>query len=486
MNLAPGIVETILMFASLLLLLSIIASKVSGKIGVPMLLLFLVIGMLAGSEGPGGIYFDDAGIAQAVGVVALVLILFAGGLDTKWKSVKPVLRQGIALSTAGVLLTTLLLGWFIHVLTELTWVESMLLGSIVSSTDAAAVFAVLRSRNVRLKHDLQSLLELESGSNDPMAVFLTLGFIRLLLEPETSLLAFIPMFIQQMIVGAVIGYGAGLVIIRIINRLRLEYEGLYPVLTLSLIFLTYSLITLIGGNGFLAAYIAGIVIGNGEFIHKRSILRFHDGLAWLMQIIMFITLGLLVFPSQLIPVFGVGMLIAIILMLAARPLGVYITLMFSRFNFREKTMIAWVGLRGAVPIILATFPLLAGVDEADIIFDIVFFVVITSALIQGTSIPYVARWLRVEEPEAVSKPTLLKAEDIRSCLTEVSIPQGSPFVDKQIVEAGFPERAIILLVNRGGEIFTPTGGTVIQSGDILLLTGDDESIEETKSIVSQD
>ncbi len=357
-------IEYLLLAASGLLLLSVIASKASGRLGVPALLLFLLIGMLAGSDGPGGIHFDDPWFAQSLGVVALAFILFAGGLDTHWASVRPVLGYGVALSTLGVAITAGLVGWFATVALEMSWTDGLLIGAIVSSTDAAAVFAVMRSRSVSLREPLKPLLELESGSNDPMAVFLTLGLISLITGASGSPLDLIPMFVRQMVLGAAIGYGTGKLMVLLVNRLRLEYEGLYPVLTLSLVLLTYSGSTWLGGNGFLAVYLAGLMMGNSEFLHKRSLMRFHDGLAWLMQIAMFLTLGLQVFPTQLVPIAGPGLLLALFLMVCARPVSVFATLAFTGLSFKKKTMVAWVGLRGAVPIILATFPLLAGVPQA--------------------------------------------------------------------------------------------------------------------------
>ncbi len=279
-------IEYILLGVAVLLLLSVIASQATGRLGVPALLLFLVIGMLAGSDGPGGIYFDDPWLAQSLGVAALAFILFSGGLDTRWEDVRPVLWKGVALSTLGVFITAILVGWFATTALDFSWLEGLLLGAVVSSTDAAAVFSVLRSRNVSLKGQLKPLLELESGSNDPMAVYLTIGFIQLLSQPAASMMDLIPLFLQQMTLGAAFGYGIGKAMVWIVNRVRLEYEGLYPVLTVSLVLLDYGATSALGGNGFLAVYLAGLVMGPSDFIHKRSLMRFHDGLAWLMQIAM--------------------------------------------------------------------------------------------------------------------------------------------------------------------------------------------------------
>jgi len=412
-------IEYLLLGASVLLFLSVIASKASGHTGVPALLLFLAIGMLAGSDGPGGIHFDDPWLAQSLGVVALTFILFAGGLDTDWRATRGMLWNGLALSTVGVGITAALIGWFATALLEVSWVEGLLIGSIVSSTDAAAVFAVLRSKHVSLRGPLKPLLELESGSNDPMAVFLTLGLIGLLTGKTGSAGDLVPMFVRQMALGAALGYGIGKLMVLLVNRLRLEHEGLYPVLTLSLVLFTYGASTWLGGNGFLAAYLAGLRMGHSDFTHKRSLMRFHDSVAWLMQIVMFLTLGLQVFPSQLVPIVGVGLLLSLFLMVCARPISVMVTLSFARFSLREKLMVSWVGLRGAVPIILATFPLLAGVPRANLMFNLVFFIVLTSVLLQGTSIPLVARWLKVDaplQPGPGSSPVWDSPTDLKSGL----------------------------------------------------------------------
>lgn len=478
-------IEQILWVASTLLLLSIIASKTSGRLGVPALLIFLIIGMLAGSDGPGGIYFDDPWVAQFLGVLALTFILFSGGLDTNWKSIRPVLGKGLALSTLGVLGTALLLGYFAMLILGFSVTEGMLLGAIVSSTDAAAVFAVLRSKRVSLKEPLKPLLELESGSNDPMAVFLTTGFIHLLTQPHASVGDLIPMFFSQMIIGAAVGYGFGRGAVLLINRVRLEYEGLYPVLTLALVMLTYGLGTVLRGNGFLAVYIAGLVMGNHDFIHKRSLLRFHDGLAWLMQIIMFLTLGLLVFPSHLVPLIGSSLLVSLFLMFIARPASVYATLAIAKGTWREKIMVSWVGLRGAVPIILATFPLLTSIEKAEEIFNLVFFIVLTSVLVQGTSIPLVARWLKVDAPlpeRTYQGMELAPSCNLKNEMLEIAVPPGSITVGKQILELALPKGSLVVLISRMNECFVPHGGTMIETGDSLLILGDKGDQEKIRAL----
>lgn len=481
-------IETILLTAAVLLLLSIVASKASARLGIPALLLFLLIGMLAGSEGLGDIYFDDPRLAQSLGVVALSFILFSGGVDTRWSRVRPALQSALILSTLGVFITALLIGGFAALLLGFSLYEGLLLGAIVSSTDAAATFAVLRSRSVALRGQIEPLLELESGSNDPMAVFLTIGVISLLINPAASIASLIPMFLLQMTLGVIFGFGIGKIATFVINHIRLEYDGLYPVLTLSLVLLTYGVTEFVGGNGFLAVYITGLVLGNSDFIHRRSLMRFHDGLAWLMQITMFLVLGLLVFPSRLAPVIGVGLLVSVILMFVARPVSVQLLLIFSKMNFREKLMVSWVGLRGAVPIILATFPLLAGVPKADEIFNLVFFVVLTSVLLQGTSLPKVASWLGVDESAPAKPRSPLELEDtgsLKSELVEIEVPANSAIIGKQLVHLSFPPDTLIVLIGRGNDFVIPRGGTIFQPGDRLLALADKKAISQVRMMIEE-
>ncbi|HET9962460.1 MAG TPA: potassium/proton antiporter [Nitrospiraceae bacterium] len=478
--------ESIILAVSILLLFGVLASKASVRLGIPALVLFLLIGMFAGSEGPGGIEFDYPRLAQSVGVVALIFILFAGGIDTDWRSVRPILWQAVALSTLGVGLTAVLVAAFAVYALDFNIIEGLLLGSIVSSTDAAAVFAVLRSRNVSLRAPLKPLLELESGSNDPMAVFLTIGFVSLLTNRQASLMDLLPMFALQMPVGMALGWLMGKGSVLVINRAQLEYDGLYPVLSLSAILLTYGLTNAIGGNGFLAVYIAGLVMGNSRFVHRRSLMRFHDGLAWLMQIAMFLVLGLQVFPSRIIPIIGIGLLISLFLMLVARPISVFLILAFTRMSLKEKTLVSWVGLRGAVPIILATFPVLAAVPQAEMIFHVVFFIVVTSVLLQGTSLPMVARWLGLESPLPSMSEYLLPLESpdsIRTGLTEITISSTSTAAGKQIVDLGLPNQVVVMMVGRNNHGFIPTGRSVLHANDKLLVFADKDQLAETMKIM---
>lgn len=388
-----------------MLLLSVLATKLGGRLGVPGLLLFLAIGMLAGSDGPGGIWFDNYALAQFVGTVALMFILYSGGLFTRWSMVRPILGPGLSLASVGVFITMLATGAFAYWVLDLRWLEALLLGAIVSSTDASAVFGVLRERAVRLRKPLRPLLEFESGTNDPMAVFLTVGLTLLLTQPGMSGWQILPMFVQQMLLGLLLGYGLGRVSVWLLRHLRLSFDGLYAVFSLTLMLLVFSLTAVLGGSGFLAVYVAGVVVGNSDFPRKTALTSFHEGLSWLMEIGMFLTLGLLVFPSQLPAVAPSAILLALFLLLVARPVAVLLSLPTPRFTWNEKAFIAWVGLRGAIPIVLATFPLLAGVEAAQQIFNVTFFVVIFSVLVQGTTLPLAARWLRVraeDEPPGSS------------------------------------------------------------------------------------
>jgi potassium/hydrogen antiporter len=397
--------EEWLLVSSVLLLLSILAWKISNRLGIPALLLFLGIGMLAGSDGPGGIYFDNALVAQSVGVIALAFILFAGGLDTEWKVVRPALGGALALSTIGVLLTAAIVGVFSVFLLRVSFLEGLLLGAIISATDAAAVFSVLGARNLNLSGKLIPLLELESGTNDPMAVFLTIGITNLLANPHESVFTLLLLFVQQMGIGAIFGLLLGLMAIYLIGRFNLEEAALYPVLTIAIVLLTYGLTATLGGSGFLAVYIVGVLLGNSSVQRVNRLSRFHDSLAWLMQITMFLILGLLVFPSHFPAVFVSGLLITVIAIFIARPASVLITLLFVKMSVREKLFVSWVGLRGAVPIVLATFPFLAGLPRASFVFDLVFFVVFASVLLQGATVPFAARWLGVITPEATLQET---------------------------------------------------------------------------------
>ncbi|HQO37537.1 MAG TPA: potassium/proton antiporter [Candidatus Omnitrophota bacterium] len=464
--------EIILLWVAVLMFASVVSSKLSDKFAFPVLLVFLAIGMFSGSEGIGGIYFDNAPLAKSVGVVALIFIIFSGGLDTNWKDTKSIVWPGVILSTLGVLLTAIITGFFAVYILKFTFLQGMLLGSIVSSTDAAAVFAILRSKRINLKKPLEPLLEFESGSNDPMAVFLTLGFISLLSVQGMSILSLVPRFVLDMGMGALVGYVMARAIVFFVRRLKLDYEGLYPVITISLVLFTYVIAIFLKGNGILAVYLAGLGLGQAEFQNKRSIMKFHDGLAWICQIAMFVTLGLLVFPSHLVPLIGAGLSLTILLMMVARPLSVFLCLLPFKMSIRKKTMLSWVGLRGAVPIILATFPFTAGIPQADVYFNIVFFVVIASVFIQGTSIPFVSKLLKEDLPLIGKKSYPIefeKTEGIDAELTDLIVPYNSEAAGKMIRDLNVPEKCLIMLISRNDKFVIPSGTTVIEGGDVLLV-----------------
>ncbi|MCI0707352.1 MAG: potassium/proton antiporter [Ignavibacteriae bacterium] len=465
-------IEYILLIGSALILLSVTIAKLSDNFGVPVLLLFLSVGMLAGSEGPGGIYFDDARLASSVGVIALLFILFGGGLDTNWPRVRPVLGKAASLSTLGVLLTALAIGILVHLALDTSLIAGLLLGAIISSTDAAAVFSVLGSKQVSLRGNLKPLLELESGSNDPMAVFLTIGLIELITIPETTVVRLIALFCLQMGIGALLGLSLGRAMVYLLNKVRFSYEGFYPVFALACVAFIFALTSVLQGSGFLAVYLAGIVVGNSEFVQKKSLFRFVDGLAWLGQICMFLTLGLLVFPSQLVPVIGIGLVVSAFLMFVARPLGVFLALSLTDMTVKEKVFVSWVGLRGAVPIILATFPLTARLPDAGILFNLVFFIVLTSALFQGWSIPLVAKFLGVATPALPKRQFPLEFAapiDSNTELMDFIVPYHAAVVGKSVVEIGLPPGCLVVLLSRGDEYIVPSGGTTLEESDTLLI-----------------
>lgn len=480
--------EYILLIGSALILLSIVIAKATDNLGVPVLVLFLGVGMLAGSEGPGGIYFDDPRLASSIGIIALIFILFSGGLDTHWPSVRPVVWKAASLSTFGVFLTALLVGVFTHLLLDFSLLQGLLLGAIISSTDAAAVFSVLRSRHVSLRRELKPLLELESGSNDPMAVFLTLGLIQAAMNPETTVTNLIMLFLVQMVVGAAVGVGLGKAMVFLLNRLRFSYEGFYPVFSLAFASFIYGVTAVAGGSGFLAVYIAGIIVGNSKFVQKKTLFRFFDGLAWLSQIGMFLTLGLLVFPSELMYVVSSGLFVSAFLMFVARPLAVLLSLAFAKLGVREKLLVSWVGLRGAVPIILATFPLMAGIPQAEAMFNLVFFIVLTSTLFQGWSIPLVARWLKVDAPYIHQRRypiEFAQTDGVDADIVDFIVPYNSAVIGKSIVELGMPTDSLVVLINRNEQYIVPSGGTVLEEGDTILVLTSNQSIPHVREILSR-
>lgn len=472
-----------LIILGLLLIISLFASKIASRSGVPALLLFVGIGMLIGSEGIGGLVFDNPRLTQDIGIVALIFILFSGGLDTDWQDIRPVWREGLALSTVGVLLTALSVGLFAHVVLGFSLEAGILLGAIMSSTDAAAVFGVLRGQSINLKGNLGPTLELESGSNDPMAVFLTLAMIDLIVNPAATPLALLPRLIYQMGLGFMLGYVLGQLALWMINVINLEYDGLYPALTVSFVLLLYGLTTALDGNGFLAVYVGAVMLARQNFIHKNSLINFHDGMAWLMQIAMFLTLGLQIFPSELVDVAPQGIVLAAVLIFVARPVGVYASLWFAPVSHREKIFLSWVGLRGAAPIILATFPLLYGVQTPTPIFSLVFFVVLASILLQGTTIVPVARWLRLYDNEPRPQSLLaqiMQGKWLRNNIIELVVPRHAEIVGKRVIDLDLSDVTLLVLISRRDNVIVPNGNTVIEAGDHVLLLVDDDDRENVR------
>lgn len=484
----------LLVVSSFLLLASIVASKISGKMGVPTLLFFLLIGTLAGTFMP-DVFPWNPETAQKIGTVTLTLILFSGGLETHFDHVRPVLGSGILLSTLGAFITTMVLGFFLHWLRpEFALMSCLLVGAILASTDAAAVFSILRSRNIKLKANLGPLLELESGSNDVMVYFLMEFFSKRISHPEADgdLAAVIPVFFREMVIGALGGVLMGYLTVQIINRINLSYPALYPTLSLSLVIMNYALTRELGGSGFLAIYIAGMILGNRDFLHKKSLLRFYEGLGWLMQIIMFIALGVLIQKNTLAAHIGIGLALAVIMMFLARPLSVFLSLAFSGFTAPQKLFLSWGGLRGAVPIVFATYLYQEetkgdALDAAHVLFHLIVCVVIVSVLCQGTTLYPLAKWLRLENKLDVltirqEKQIEQRADIIKSQLIQLEVPAGSPVINKQIVALGLPDTIYIAVIQRGKQYLRPRGDTRIQEEDRLVVMVDTKKeIKEIKA-----
>jgi len=469
-------IDHILILCSILLFVSVVASKISDKLGVPTLLFFLLIGMFVSQVAPEIAHVKNRDTTKLLGIITLTFVLFFGGVETSFSHVRAVLKRGIVLSTLGVLITTFIVGFFLQWATggKLNLTEGLLLGSIVASTDAAVVFSILRSHNIKLKAGLGPLLELESGSNDVMVYFLMTFLLSLLKGHNTSIYFALPIFFQEMILGALGGVVMGYVILFVVNKIHLSYPGLYSPLVFSLIFMTYGMVNSLHGSGFLAVYIAGMILGNQDFIHKKGLIRFYKGISWLMQIVMFIALGLLVVREQMLQVLGLGILLSLVLMLIARPISVFVSLLGSEFNFKQKFFISWIGLRGAVPIIFATYLYVLEEQKAHMMFHLIFIIVLVSIFLQGTTLRPLARWLKLEDT-ALSKRDqqfLNVSDEVKKMLIELEIPVGSPASEKPIVELGFPQNALIALIYRDKRYLTAQGSTLIKPHDRLLIMVD--------------
>ena len=470
----------------LLLFLSVFASKPSSKYGIPILLLFIGLGICAGSEGF-GFKFNDPQFTYNLGTISLVFILFSGGMSTQFKFVGPVWKEGVSLAFAGVLLSTALMAFVIKFAMGWDWISAALLGAAVSSTDAAAVFGILKTRNLSLKTHIQSLIELESGSNDPMAVFMTLSLIQIILAPmEFSWTSILQTFFIQMSLGGFAGWFGGRALVKIINWLDLEFEGLYPVLTIAGVISLYALTEYCGGNGYLSVYLAGLTMGGEKFFSKKTLTVFHDGLGWICQVAMFLAMGLLVNPTSLGRVAIPGIMIALGLMFFARPLSVLGCLFPFKFNFKEMWFISWGGLRGAVPIILATYLLSSKVPMAQEMFNLVFFIVVFSMLIQGTTLGHMARWTKVKAPQLPPRRLPFRSRVSNREFIEFEVNRHSKLIGKSILELNLPWDMLVVLIHRQELDFIPRGNTQIELYDRLVCLVSKDLIPNLNNVLNSD
>ena len=467
----------LMIIASLVLLISVTSSKVLYKFGVPILLIFIVLGMLFGSDGIVGIYFSDYELTKEISSMALVIIMFYGGFGTKWSTAKSCAVSSILMSTLGVIITASLTGLFSHYVLGTTLLEGLLIGAVVASTDAASVFAILRSQKLNLKGSLAPLLEVESGSNDPIAYMATLSI--LLLMDNKGIDALFPIVIKQILFGILVGSLLAKFTIYLIRRVKFEIKGFYPIFILAIAILSYSLSEYLGGNGYLSVYMSGIILGNTTHLpYKKSLFQFFDCISWIMQIILFFMLGLLAFPSKLIGIIAISVPISIFMIFVARPLATFIVLYPFKYSLKEKVFISWVGLRGAASIVFAIYATTYGVNMQYDIFHIVFFVALFSVSIQGTLLPKVAKQLDlVDDSTLVLKTFNDYASEIDRQIVEIGITSESKWVNKSIAEADISEDILIVMIKRRGKTILPKGTTIIENGDVLIITGEDvESI----------
>lgn len=465
----------LMIISGLVLLISITSSKVLYKFGVPILLIFIILGMLFGSDGIVGIYFSDYELTKELCSIALVMIMFYGGFGTNWEMAKPSAIPSILMSTLGVLITAALTGLFSNLILGTTLLEGLLIGSIVASTDAASVFAILRSQKLNLEGSLASLLEVESGSNDPIAYMLTLTILTLMNNGGLSSVA--PMLVNQIVFGILIGTILAKIAVYSVKKANFEIKGFYPIFITAIAILSYSLSEWLGGNGYLSVYMAGIIIGNSKIPYKKTLYQFFDGISWIMQIALFFILGLLSFPSKFFSIAGISIPISIFMIVVARPVATFIILHPFKFSNQEKLFISWVGLRGAASIVFAIYAVTYGVHIENDIFHIVFFVALFSVAIQGTLLPNIARKLKLVDDNAYVLKTFNDySGDMSSKLLEVYVSKNSKWINKSIVNADIPDDILIVMIKRKGDIIIPKGATIIEEGDILIVSG--ENIEQ--------
>ncbi len=445
--------NTAILVGALLLVVSIVASDVSSRLGAPLLLVFMLLGMAAGEDGPGGIRFDDFELSYVIGTLALAVIIFDGGMRTRRETFRVTLWPAVSLATVGVVVTAVLVGLFAARVLGLSWLQGLLIGAIVASTDAAAVFALLRGAGTTLQERVSSLLEVESASNDPMAIFLTVAVLELLTAGKTGFDAGVVLsFVKQFSIGALLGLAGGRLLVWLTNRLRL-HTGLYPLLAAAGGLLVFAATHQVGGSGFLAIFLAGVVLGNSQLQAAQNVLRVHDGLAWLSQITMFVILGLLVTPSELVPIAAPALAIAAFLILVARPAAVVASLAPLRVPWRDQAFVSWVGLRGAVPIVLGLFPTMYGLEDARLYFNVAFFIVLVSLLVQGWTIAPTARLLRLEVPpstEPAQRVTLDIPGHFEHEIVSYEILPGSFAAARELGSLQLPEGSQAVAVIRDG------------------------------------
>ncbi|HEX2829491.1 MAG TPA: potassium/proton antiporter [Burkholderiales bacterium] len=472
--------NTLILVGAALIAASVIISAFASRFGTPLLLVFLILGMLAGEDGPGGIQFHDVQLTYLIGSIALGIILFDGGMRTHAGSVRVGIGPGIVLATLGVFATAAVIAFFAVELFDFTWLQGLLLGSVVGSTDAAAIFSVLSSRGLAIKRRVSATLEIESGCNDPMAVFLTIVLVQAIAAGKTGLdLSVVTRLVSELAVGGAAGLVGGYLMVAIINRLELA-QALYPLLASALALAIFGATASLHGSGFLAIYVAGLVMGNRQVHSAQNILRVHDGLAWLAQIGMFLVLGLLATPRELVYVAPTALLVAVVLTLVARPIAVVVCLAPFRFPWREQAFIAWMGLRGAVPIILGVFPLVAGIENAWLYFNIAFFVVLVSLFVQGWTVAPAARVLQLEVPPAslpAGRYDLGTAGHWDLELVRYDLAEDSPAIGTPLAHLPLPEQTSIAGVLRDERIEPPEHVTALNPGDRVFVLAEAEHVD---------
>lgn len=467
----------LMLISGLVLIICITSSKVLYRFGVPMLLIFIVLGMIFGSDGIVGIYFDNYDLCKKLCSIALVFIMFYGGFGTNWRIAKPIVIPAILMSSLGVVVTAGLTGLFCYLVIKTTLLEGLLIGAVVASTDAASVFTVLRSQKLNLKSSLASFLELESGSNDPTAYMMTVIILTIMKDSTTmGIFSLILLIFTQVLFGLIVGFLLAKISVHLLRDCSFEIDGFYTIFIMAVAILSYSFSEFIGGNGYLSVYVAGIIIGNSKIPRKKSIFHFFDGLSWIMQIGLFFMLGLLSFPSQLIHVTPTVIGISIFMIFIGRPIATFLILFPFKFDIKEKLFISWVGLRGAASVVFAIFAVTYGVNIERDIFHIIFFIALFSVAIQGTLIPKVATILNLVDKDneaSVLKTFTDYTGEINTDLLEVNVTKDNEWVNKSIIDSNIPEEILIVMIKRNNIILVPKGSTIIREGDILVLSGND-------------